>query len=214
MEYLNPICDGVFLKVLPMGDRFCPTPPIFSWLANGRSLVFSSMIHPSCINEMRKNLLMSPFCCWDYQKLTVLTNISLFFGFFFSFKSFYCILFFYILRISKTPRLIRVKMFRLCNQEDNGAISKIQKKLNKWLYNVYKWLYLMWTKSSQSLFFISLSNQLFFRAPVNSCFHVLIFEWQRSELVHFLVKLQAESLQLITANKCLHRSFSRKLSKF
>ena len=124
----------MFLRVLPMGDRFCPTPPIFSWLANGRSLVFSSMIHPSCINEMRKNLLMSPFCCWDYQKLTVLTNISLFFGFFFSFKSFYCILFFYILRISKTPRLIRVKMFRLCNQEDNGAISKIQKKLNKWLY--------------------------------------------------------------------------------
>ena len=204
----------MFLKVLPMGDRFCPTPPIFSWLANGRSLVFSSMIHPSCINEMRKNLLMSPFSCWDYQKLTVLTNISLFFGFFFSFKSFYCILFFYILRISKTPRLIRVKMFRLCNQEDNGAISKIKKNWTSDSTNVYKWLYLIWTKSSQSLFFISPSNQLFFRAPVNSCFQVLIFEWQRSELVHFLVKLQAEGLQLITANKCLHRSFSRKLSKF
>ena len=127
----------MFLKVLPMGDRFSPTPPIFSWLANGRSLVFLSMIHPSCMKEMRKNLLMSPFCCWDHQKLMVLTNISFFFWIFwifFSFKSFYCILFYYILRSPKTPRLIRVKMFRLCSQEDNGAISKVQKKLNKWLY--------------------------------------------------------------------------------
>ena len=120
-----------FWRSYPWGTDSVPLP-LFShdWLM----VEVSSMIHPSCINEMRKNLLMSPFCCWDYQKLTVLTNISLFFGFFFSFKSFYCILFFYILRISKTPRLIRVKMFRLCNQEDNGAISKIQKKLNKWLY--------------------------------------------------------------------------------
>ena len=56
------------------------------------------------------------------------------FWIFFSFKSFYCILFYYILRSPKTPRLIRVKMFRLCSQEDNGAISKIKKKLNKWTY--------------------------------------------------------------------------------
>ena len=137
-----------------------------------------------------------------------------FFWIFFSFKSFYCIFFYYILRSPKTPRLIRFKMIRLCNQEDNGAISKIKKNWTSDSTNVYKWLYLIWTKSSQSLFFISPSNQLFFRAPVNSCFQVLIFEWQRSELVHFLVKLQAEGLQLITANKCLHRSFSRKLSKF
>ena len=170
----------MFLKVLPMGDRFCPTPPIFSWLANGRSLFFSSMIHPSCVNETRKNLLMSPFCCWDHQKLTVLTKISFFiFWICFSFKSFYCILFNYILRSPKTPRFIRVKMFRLCYQEDNGAISKIKKTSDS--TNVYKWLYLIWTKSSQSLFFISPSNQLFFRAPVNGCFQVLIFEWQRSE---------------------------------
>ena len=103
------------------------------------------------------------------------------FWIFFSFKSFYCILFYYILRSPKTPRLIRVKMFRLCSQEDNGAISKVQKKLNKWLYKCLQGLYLIWTKSSQSLFFISPSNQLFFRAPVNGCFQVLIFEWQRSE---------------------------------
>ena len=206
----------MFLKVLPMGDRFSPTPPIFSWLANGRSLVFSSMIHPSCMKEMRKNLLMSPFCCWDHQKLMVLTKISFFFGFFgfFSVLSLFIAYFFTIFSGAlKHPDLLGLKCLDYAVKKIMELFQRFKKNWTSDSTNVYK-VYLIWTKSSQSLFFISPSNQLFFRAPVNSCFQVLIFEWQRSELVHVLVKLQAEGLQLITANKCLHRSFARKLSKF
>ena len=139
MEYLNSICHVVFLKVLPMKSRFCPTLPSVSWLANGRSLVFWSMVHPSYMNEMRKNLLMSPVFCWDHQKLIGLTKISFFwiFRIFFSFKSSYCILFINILRSPKTPRSIRVKIFRLCNEEHNGAISKILKKLQQVTLQIY-----------------------------------------------------------------------------
>ena len=138
MEYLHPICHGVFLKVLPMKSRFCPTLPSVSWLANGRSLVFWSMVHPSYMNEMRKNLLMSPVFCWDHQKLMVLTKSS-FFGFpnFFSVLNLIACFLINILRSPKTPRSIRVKIFRLCNQEHNGAISKISKKLQQVTLQIY-----------------------------------------------------------------------------
>ena len=43
---------------------------------------------------------------------------------------------------------------------------------------------------------------------------MLILESRRSEGVHFLVKLQAVGLQLITTNKPLERGFSRNLLKF
>ena len=78
---------------------------------------------------------------WDLPKFLVfgfsefLTVLSLFIAYFLI----------YILKSPKTSRPIRVKMFRLFNQQDNGAISKISKKLQQ----VTLQIYLMRTKSSQ-----------------------------------------------------------------
>ena len=100
------------------------------------------------MNEMRKNLLMPPVFCRDHQKLMGLAKISFFFGFseFLTVLSLFIAYFLiYILKSPKTSRPIRVKMFRLFNQQDNGAISKISKKLQQ----VALQIYLMRTKSSQ-----------------------------------------------------------------
>ena len=82
------------------------------------------------------------------SKLMGLAKISFFFGFseFLTVLSLFIAYFLiYILKSPKTSRPIRVKMFRLFNQQDNGAISKISKKLQQ----VTLQIYLMRTKSSQ-----------------------------------------------------------------
>ena len=132
MECLNPICD-VF-EGLTHGGQILSHSPYFlttgQWWKSG----FFINDTPILYERNEKKLADLTILLLRSSKIDGTYQNSLFFWIFWiflSFKSFYCILFYYILRSPKTPRLIRVKMFRLCSQEDNGAISKIKKKLNK-----------------------------------------------------------------------------------
>ena len=173
----------MFLKVLPMGTDSVPLP-LFShdWL----------MVAVWFFNQWYTHLVWTKWekTCWCHH--FVAENIKNwlylpkfpFFGFFgfFSVLSLFIAYFFTIFSGAlKHPDLLGLKCLDYAVKKIMELFQRLKKNWTSEPTNVYKWLYLIWTKSSQSLFFISPSNQLFFRAPVNGCFQVLIFEWQRSE---------------------------------